>query len=64
MFNLTNEPAERLAENLVKIYPGMHKVFYSDNGSTAMEIAIKIELQYWNIIGERKKTEIATLKNR
>ena len=63
MFNLTNEPAEQLANKLVKISPGMHKVFYSDNGSSAMEIAIKISLQYWKNIGESKKTEIATLKN-
>ncbi|HIE46755.1 MAG: adenosylmethionine--8-amino-7-oxononanoate transaminase [Nitrosopumilus sp.] len=63
MFNLTNEPAEQLAEKLTKISPGMYKVFYSDNGSSAMEIAIKIALQYWKNIGEKKKTEIATLKN-
>jgi len=63
MFNLTNEPTERLAENLVKISPGMHKVFFSDNGSTAMEIAIKLSLQYWKNIGEKKKIKIATVKN-
>jgi len=63
MFNLTNEPAEELAQKLVKISPGMHKVFYSDNGSSAMEIAIKIALQYWKNMGEKKKTEIATLEN-
>jgi len=63
LFNLTNEPAEKLAINLVNISPGMHKVFYSDNGSTAMEIAIKLALQYWKNIGEKKKTEIATVKN-
>jgi len=63
MFNITNEPAEKLADSLVKISPKMHKVFYSDNGSSAMEIAIKIALQYWKNIGEKKKTEIATLKN-
>jgi len=63
MFNLTNEPAEKLAESLVKMSPGMNKVFYSDNGSTGMEIAIKLALQYWKNIGERKKTEIATIKN-
>lgn len=63
MFNLTNEPAEILAESLVKISPGMHRVFYSDNGSSAMEIAIKMALQYWNNIGEMKKTKIATLEN-
>ena len=63
MFNLTNEPTERLAEKLVKISPGMHKVFFSDNGSTAMEIAIKLALQYWKNIGEKKKTKIATIEN-
>ena len=63
MFNLTNEPAESLAKNLVKISPGMHRVFYSDNGSSAMEIAIKIALQYWKNIGEKKKTKIATVEN-
>ena len=63
MFNLTNEPAEELAQRLVKISPGMYKAFYSDNGSSAMEIAIKIALQYWKNIGEKKKTEIATLEN-
>ncbi len=63
MFNLTNGPAEKLANTLVKISPQMYKVFFSDNGSSAMEIAIKISLQYWQNIGEKKKTEIATLEN-
>lgn len=63
LFNLTNEPAEKLAKKLVGMSPRMHKVFYSDNGSSAMEIAIKLALQYWKNIGEKKKTEIATLKN-
>jgi len=63
MFNLTNEPAENLADSLIKISPKMHKVFYSDNGSSAMEIAIKIALQYWKNIGEKNKTEIATVEN-
>ncbi|MSV26976.1 MAG: aminotransferase class III-fold pyridoxal phosphate-dependent enzyme, partial [Nitrosarchaeum sp.] len=63
MFNLTNEPAEKLAKSLVEISPGMYKVFYSDNGSSAMEIALKLALQYWNNIGEVKKTKIATLEN-
>ena len=63
LFNLTNEPVEKLADTLVKISPKMYKVFYSDNGSSAMEIAIKMALQYWKNIGNYKKTEIATLKN-
>jgi len=63
MFNLTNEPAEKLAVNLIKISPGMNRVFYSDNGSSAMEISIKLALQYWKNRGEKKKTEIATITN-
>ncbi len=63
MFNLTNEPAEKLAEKLVKISPGMHKVFYSDNGSSAMEIAIKLSLQYWQNLGKSYKSKIVTLEN-
>jgi adenosylmethionine-8-amino-7-oxononanoate aminotransferase len=62
LFNLTNEPVEILAKKLVKISPYMNKVFYSDNGSTAMEIAFKIALQYWKNIG-KTKTTIATLEN-
>ena len=63
LFNLTNEPVEKLADNLVKISPGMDKVFFSDNGSSAMEIAIKISLQYWKNIGEGNRTKIATVEN-
>ena len=63
LFNLTNEPAEILAKKLVSISPNMARVFFSDNGSTAMEIAIKITLQYWANIGQKKKTKIATLEN-
>lgn len=63
MFNLTNEPAEKLAKKLVKISPGMYRVFYSDNGSTAMEIAFKIALQYWKNKQNKKRTKIATLEN-
>ena len=63
LFNFTNEPVEKLAENLIKISPGMKKVFYSDNGSSAMEIAIKMALQYWKNIGQSNKTQIATVEN-
>ena len=63
LFNLTNEPVEKLADNLVKISPGMDKVFFSDNGSSAMEIAIKISLQYWKNIGEKNRAKIATVEN-
>ena len=63
LFNLTNEPAEMLAKKLIKMSPNMTQVFFSDNGSTAMEIAIKIALQYWNNLGLKNKTKIATLEN-
>lgn len=63
LFNLTNEPCELLAKKLIKLSPNMTQVFFSDNGSTAMEVAIKIALQYWNNVGENKKTNVATLEN-
>lgn len=63
LFNLTNDQAELLANKLVNISPGMNKVFYSDDGSTAMEIAIKIALQYWQNIGIKNKTKLISLEN-
>ena len=62
MFNLTNKPAETLASSLVRMNPGMYKVFFSDNGSSAMEISFKIALQYWKNVGE-DRTVIAALEN-
>lgn len=48
LLGLSNVPATLLAEKLVNITPaGLNKVFYSDSGSTAAEIAIKIAFQYW-----------------
>ena len=44
----THEPAVQLAERLLPVLPGdFSKVFYSDNGSTAVEVAIKMAIQYW-----------------
>jgi len=63
LFNLTNEPSELLAKKLINISPNMDQVFFSDNGSTAMEIAIKIALQYWTNLGFSNKNKIATLEN-
>jgi len=63
LFNLTNEPSELLAKKLIKISPNMRQAFFSDNGSTAMEIAIKIALQYWANLGFSNKNKIATLEN-
>ncbi len=63
LFNLTNDQAELLAEKLVNFSPGMEKVFYSDSGSTAMEISAKIALQYWQNIGIKNKTTFVSLQN-
>ena len=63
LFNLTHPSAEKLSKKLLKLNPKMKSVFFSDNGSTAMEIAIKIALQYWHNVGENKKINIATLEN-
>ena len=63
LFNLTHSSAEKLSKKLLKLNPKMASVFFSDNGSTAMEISIKMALQYWRNIGENKKTNIATLEN-
>lgn len=46
--NFTHEPAVRLAERLIGILPGKPaKIFYSDNGSTAVEVALKMSIQFW-----------------
>jgi adenosylmethionine-8-amino-7-oxononanoate aminotransferase len=56
----THEPAVQLAERLLEILPGgMSKIFYSDNGSTAVEVAIKMALQYWHNKGVEKKKLVA-----
>lgn len=56
----THEPAVALAEALIQILPhGQQKVFYSDNGSTAVEIAIKMALQYHANRGETRPVLLA-----
>ena len=56
----THTPAIILAEQLLKILPGnLSKVFYSDDGSTAVEVALKMALQYWHNKGEKKIKIIA-----
>jgi adenosylmethionine-8-amino-7-oxononanoate aminotransferase len=65
LLGLSNVPAVLLAEKLVKIAPkGLSKVFYSDSGSTAVEIAIKIAFQYWQQKGKeyQAKTGFISLK--
>ncbi|HSV15626.1 MAG TPA: adenosylmethionine--8-amino-7-oxononanoate transaminase, partial [Tepidisphaeraceae bacterium] len=58
MLGLSNEPAILLAERLMRIVPqNLKKVFYSDAGATATEIALKLAAQYWFNIGRGEKCE-------
>lgn len=56
----THEPAVRLAERLLPLLPGpFSRVFYSDNGSTAVEVALKMCIQYWWNRGIRRPRLLA-----
>ena len=57
----THRPAVELAEKLVAVLPaGLTRVFYSDNGSTSVEVALKMAFQFWRNRGqERRKTFVA-----
>lgn len=60
----THQPAVELAEKLLDILPGKFaKIFYSDNGSTATEVAVKMGIQYWWNKGNKKRTRIIALTN-
>ena len=58
----THEPAVELAEKLQSILPaGLTRIFYSDNGSTAVEVAIKMTWQYWQNRGESGRREFIAM---
>ncbi|WP_367155590.1 adenosylmethionine--8-amino-7-oxononanoate transaminase [Methylomonas sp. HYX-M1] len=60
----THLPAVELAEQLVAITPqGLDKCFYADNGSSAVEIALKMSFHYWRNCGRPQKTKFITLEN-
>jgi adenosylmethionine---8-amino-7-oxononanoate aminotransferase len=66
MLGLTHRPAIELARRLIEIAPsGLSRVFYSDSGSTAAEIALKMAFQYWQQQGgeSARRTRFVSLKN-
>src|SRR5919106_5776689 len=66
MLGLSHRPAIELARRLIEIAPpGLQRVFYSDSGSTATEIALKMAFQYWQQRGgdDARKTRFITLRN-
>jgi adenosylmethionine-8-amino-7-oxononanoate aminotransferase len=64
MLGLTHQPAIELAEKLLAVSPpGLSRVFYSDSGSTAVEVALKMAFQWWFQRGEAQRTDFITLEN-
>jgi len=64
LLGLAGEQPSLLAKRLVEIAPaGLCKVFYSDNGSTAVEIGIKMAFQYWQHLGRPEKSKFISLQN-
>jgi len=71
LLGLSNVPAIRLAEKLIRLVnasflnhsSSLSKVFYSDNGSTAVEVALKMAFQYWKHKGDEGKNTFAALLN-
>jgi adenosylmethionine-8-amino-7-oxononanoate aminotransferase len=64
LLGLTHAPAIRLAEKLIEIAPpGLSRVFYSDSGSTAVEIALKMAFQWWAQRGEPERTGFISLEH-
>lgn len=61
----TNEPAIRLAEKLTALFPAnsLERVFFSDNGSTAIECALKMSIQFWQHAGQPEKCRFAAFEN-
>ena len=57
--NCTHRPGVELAERLIDVLPhGLSRVFYSDNGSTAVEVAMKMASQFWSNQGQDRRTFI------
>jgi adenosylmethionine-8-amino-7-oxononanoate aminotransferase len=58
----THEPVVRLSERLIELTPpGLNHCFYADNGSAAIEVALKMSFHYWQNTGQRNKTRFINL---
>ena len=61
---ITHEPAERLARRLVEMLPGdLDHVFYSDSGSVAVEVAMKMAVGYWRRCGQPDRTRFVSFRH-
>src|SRR5580704_13721928 len=61
---LNHEPALRLAKRLAAITPGdLSRVFFSDSGSVAVEVALKMAVQYWLNEGEKHRTKFVSFRH-
>ena len=64
MLGASHPPGILLAERLIEVAPkGLNRVFYSDTGAAAVEIALKMAFQYWQNLGNSQKTTFLCLKN-
>jgi adenosylmethionine-8-amino-7-oxononanoate aminotransferase len=60
----SHEPAEELASRLGKIVPpGLRHIFFSDDGSTAVEVALKLAVQFWRNSGQPEKCRVVALED-
>ena len=59
----THEPAQKLADKLITHTPdSLTRIFFSDNGSTAVEVALKMAFQYWLNLGETNRTSFISFE--
>ncbi|HYW05271.1 MAG TPA: adenosylmethionine--8-amino-7-oxononanoate transaminase [Gammaproteobacteria bacterium] len=64
MAGCTHEPVIELSERLAEVTPpGLTRSFYADNGSSAVEVAVKLSYHYWRNRGHTRKTRFVTLSN-